>query len=724
MSVSLFHPEQIKAGDEIVQAFTRSGKNYAILWALCQSGKSGTFHWVAKRMLVLGHVSRVYLLCGSAEVCLREQAEADAKHYNGSPVKDGSFQVVFRTGFKKLLKEGGMNIENALIIIDESHLDQTKGMELDQFLSAHGLNLTGDCPEAVKQRCRILSVSATPYAEIAALKDCERLGRPVEKAIVHLAPGKGYVGIRQFLDEGKIKATFDISESTTEAFAAFLKKKDFACRYNIMRVKTRRAAKVIRQVCARLGFHCASYTAKNTSLAITEEERDTRVSEAVEKSWRSLPASKRTSERKKALREKASLDHPWLGEAPVKTTIILIKDRLRAGKVVPKEHIGFVWEDAASSNTDTLVQALLGRMCGYYKAGQYHPRIYLPGDVIARHEGCVIEQSELERAIAFNVLPRHFSHSMPSRLNKVTQTQCVPILLKHGFQKPENQWTKKYTNSASSSKENMKTRELCFKALQHLFATDSAQFAKFTSGQKLAVASILKKGVADIKMRYMASKINEKGQIIMSQPDWFEKMAEGQKMGTSMHGIHEIWNSKASAKEHPDLTFAVVYDGYTVPGAVPGDVYAIFYTDQPGTLEALSHKLRYSMTDEKEIYSGPGEEYKPSIFSPVLPAGTFGLPRACFSDPDLFRSELRKILVSGLHIRELEPPECGTFAFNPDAYSYKGRTDNELERVCASLGAELGKSIRIRYKPAPVVKNFHVTNISWSSCTSVSEDPC
>ena len=704
-----FKPEHIKAGNEIVQAFTRGGKSYAILWALCQSGKTATFHWVIKRMLVLGHAKRVYLLCGSAEVCLREQAEDDAKTYNKSFVKDGSVQVVFRTGFKRLLKEGGMNIEDALIIIDESHLDQTKGMELDQFLTAHGLNLTGDCPEAVKQRCRILSVSATPYAEIAALKECERIGRPVEKAIVHLTPGKGYVGIRQFLDEGKIKATFDITAESVEAFSAFLKKKDFACRYNIMRVKTRRAAKVIRQTCARLGFHCASYTAKDTSLAITEDERDARVTEAVEKSWRSLPASKRTSERKKALREKAELDHPWLGEAPVKTTIILIKDRLRAGKVVPKEHIGFVWEDAVSSNTDTLVQALLGRMCGYYKPGQYHPRIYLPADVIARHEGCVIEQSELERAIAFSVLPRHFSHSMPARLSEeLPKTQCVPILLK-GVVKGRT------FESRHESPYNRETKKLCLTALRSLWRSGCPERVAFTPEQCAEIGKTLE--APKISLRHIQSVLPSS-----KTDDWFQMILEANMSKTSLHGVHKI-------ADLPELTFFPVYKGYkpSSPHSMKyevGDAYAIFYTVAPGKLEALSHKQRYSMTDEKEIYSGPGADFKPSIFSPVLPAGTFGLPRACFSDPDLLRSELRKILVSGLHIRELEPPECGTFAFNPDAYSYKGRTDNELERVCASLGAELGKSFRIRYKPAPVIKNFHVTNISWSSAPISAEDPC
>jgi hypothetical protein len=176
----------------------------------------------------------------------------------------------------------------------------------------------------------------------------------------------------------------------------------------------------------------------------------------------------------------------------------------------------------------------------------------------------------------------------------------------------------------------------------------------------------------------------------------------------------------------PDLTFAFVHHDSKHKDSSPGDIYAIFYMDEivDAKFETLPYRLRFNTTDEKELYSGSGADFKPSIFSPILPAGTFGLPRACFSDPDLFRSELHKILVSGLHIRELEPPECGTFAFHPDAYRYKGRTDNELERVCASLGAELGKTIRIRYKPAPIVKNFHVTNISWSSAPVSVEDPC
>ena len=77
---SLFHENQEAAATEIVHALTTG--SYAVLWALCQSGKTGTFNCVAQQMLTDHRVKRVYLLCGSASVALKQQAHADALYYN------------------------------------------------------------------------------------------------------------------------------------------------------------------------------------------------------------------------------------------------------------------------------------------------------------------------------------------------------------------------------------------------------------------------------------------------------------------------------------------------------------------------------------------------------------------------------------------------------------------------------------------------------------------
>ena len=402
-----------------MQHFTHG--NYVILWALCQSGKSGTFHWVAKQMLELGRCKRVYILCGSAEVCLREQAFKDLLDYNAAHALQ--IQVIFRQSFKK----SDMIIKDSLIIIDESHLDQTKGMELDIFLQRHGLVLTGNCATATANNCHILSVSATPYAEIAALKAAERRAEPVHKAIVHLPPGEGYLGIERFLALKRIAPTNPITDKTVHGFAHFMRDPEFRGKYCIMRVKNAAAARAVYAARKLGGYAVVSYTAESTGIAITKAERDARVEEIVKSRLRSARYSEAL------VRAKAQLDHPWLGEAPMQTTVILLKERLRAGKVVPKEHIGFVWEDATTSKTDTLVQGLLGRMCGYYKPGQYVPKIFLPLSVIEEHEGCVMPQSELARAISWEMLPREFAHACPQRLTKTPshgRVQTIPIKFK------------------------------------------------------------------------------------------------------------------------------------------------------------------------------------------------------------------------------------------------------------------------------------------------------
>jgi hypothetical protein len=286
MPAYTFRANQKSAADRIVQAFTTH--HYVLLWALCQSGKTGTFHWAAKQMLAAGTVKRVYLLCGSAEVCLRTQAEADAVACNPGPGTSSTVQVIFRPSFKKTR----LDIEDALIIIDESHLDQSKGMELDQLLTRHGLVLTGDCPTAVANRCRILSVSATPYAEVSALHSRLAAGLVADKAIVRLEPGTDYYGIEQFLRDGRIRSTesdLNLSIATGPEIAAFLKKPEFALKWNIMRVKNAIHLRAITKAAKSVGIFVKSYTAKSTDLAITEAERKERVDEQVSKAERNTP---------------------------------------------------------------------------------------------------------------------------------------------------------------------------------------------------------------------------------------------------------------------------------------------------------------------------------------------------------------------------------------------------------------------------------------------------
>jgi hypothetical protein len=59
-------------------------------------------------------------------------------------------------------------------------------------------------------------------------------------------------------------------------------------------------------------------------------------------------------------------------QKPTKRTLILINGFLRMGKVLPKEHVFAVIDTSDKSNTDTLLQGLLGRICGYYSKRIYY----------------------------------------------------------------------------------------------------------------------------------------------------------------------------------------------------------------------------------------------------------------------------------------------------------------------------------------------------------------
>ena len=176
----------------------------------------------------------------------------------------------------------------------------------------------------------------------------------------------------------------------------------------------------------------------------------------------------------------------------MQTTVILLKDRLRAGKVVPKEHIGFVWEDATSSKTDTLVQGLLGRMCGYYDPGQYVPKIFLPLSVIEEHEGCVMPQSELARAIDMRMLPREFTHACAQRLTKTPsrpEVQMIPIKFKLS-----GDWYKQDDPALHDPpRRNPALLKQAICELRTLFASASPLLPSFTDEQMLQMEEILAK---------------------------------------------------------------------------------------------------------------------------------------------------------------------------------------------------------------------------------------
>jgi hypothetical protein len=351
----VFFPNQITAANDIVNTFANSQRLfadgtspdhinplpfYSLLWAQVQSGKSGTFHCIARMMYWKGLIDHVYILCGSSETCLREQAIKDMNHYQPDIIDD--FEVIFRQDFFKRmpLSHNPLRLERALFIIDESHMDQDKNQQLNILLSAYGLSLAGTLPLMREKNTFIVSVDATPYAELSAILSNQSLPKHIHKMI----PGKGYIGPIQLLKAGRLHNALDIADFNFTRIADIIRKYANG-KYAIFRTRGKKT-KILVALCKAFGFDIRFYMMKKSNIVITDQEKTPFIRQSLQ-------------------------------DKPLKTTVVIISGRLRAGKVVPKQHLGLMWESAPKSNTDVLIQGLWGRACGYYKPSLM-PHIFLP----------------------------------------------------------------------------------------------------------------------------------------------------------------------------------------------------------------------------------------------------------------------------------------------------------------------------------------------------------
>ena len=146
-------PSQKRWAKNICNKFKTT--DYCLFVAQMQSGKTGTYLGVARKMLKKNLITNVVVFSGNREKELRIQTEnriSSDKHINGVTT------VVWGASLDKYVPTD----EPTLYIWDESHFGQSKGQAVDRFLKR--CNLT---PGNKGQKGNyILSVSATPFSEL------------------------------------------------------------------------------------------------------------------------------------------------------------------------------------------------------------------------------------------------------------------------------------------------------------------------------------------------------------------------------------------------------------------------------------------------------------------------------------------------------------------------------------------------------------------------------
>lgn len=673
---------QRQAAIKILRNFVSTKIHSGLLKANEQAGKTGTYHFVIRKMIEMNKVDNVYILCGSAETDLRDQCHKDIEEWHSYADYKANIHCNFRTSFSHTT----MITKRTLIIVDESHLVEKADQTLSTFLAKHGLSMAGTSESMLADQIYILSVDATPYAEESAMlnKAC------MPKFKVTLEDGESYFGVKQYYENNLIHPTFDMASKGAD-FKDLLEK--YTQKYMLIRISSVNKEKTeMEEYAKECGYdivhYNSDYNGKDSQIYITEND-------AIEhyKKYGSRIIS--------------------LEEAPLKNTIVFINGKLRCGKRVPKKHIGFVWEAAAESKTDIIRQSLLGRMSGYINGkdpnynvpAENKPLIFIPGGILKKQEkNKVVIMSDLERSIYSEVgketvyTPRKANNIIPGRIqNKairdgVEVTQCVPVRFKLN---PEN--TAKLVEKPSRKI----VMEWCLETLIDKIKLIENN-TNMTDEQKEEILYwIYNYNAEDCKLRRYDDVSNQ-----------------------NMHKCHvEAYLDECASKEHTQfdfLTFCVVYPGFIQDESIktayiPGEVYAIFYTEAEGYARNITKGSRIAMVNDKTHFT---IQATPEIAECVA-GGIFGFSPKIKADPDEFSKQFSDIIefakkascsVSKM-ITSLRSGENITFP----RHIYDG-----IEKIQEIFGAlELKYDIKISYgvkKRAPTVSSssdIEFTFISW-----------
>ena len=346
---------------------------YAILLAQMQSGKSGTYLRIALECILLGTFKKVHIICGSRDTTLREQTEdnlreaidsfAEEKNIGVRDLRnlESSIKVTWNQDLKKI-DEKDME-KDILIINDESHTAQSKdNIPFKEFWVKHGLEkcLFGDFTDLISRNIGVLSVSATSFSEcvqnqrvtLGMETDCEV--RLSAKNVFIMDPGPTYTGVGDFFRADKIR--FESEPISEETVGFHLQRALMDPKY--------------------IGKYCIVRTAR-AELDAPLVERITKSITASGIRVDYQPVYGDTIKVHKAIDGVKIPDSlEFLSIKPRHTTLVHICGTARMGLVLDKTHLGFVYEQSKSPAIDTLLQGLLGRVCGH--GANLDVDIYIP----------------------------------------------------------------------------------------------------------------------------------------------------------------------------------------------------------------------------------------------------------------------------------------------------------------------------------------------------------
>jgi len=341
------YDNQIQTAKEIILNFYNKYNRWILLFAEMQSGKSGTFfsipYIIARNKSLIKELNidmfddeiNVYLITGMNEKELIQQFEYDIVSFTGMDIKKNIFHNSEMQKFiskdenywsiddKKIINRMR---KNSLILIDESHYGSDKNQILNTFLNKI-LNVSvNDETSLYNNNIYVVSISATPMSEYITdvLYD--------KRKTVALKNSQNYYGILDMFKNTKIKQSFNLN--TDDGINELL---------NTIN----------------------SYDKNGYILIRSTTNQQNEIIAQINKNYNNIKHIEYDQYSKSRILNNIGINE-LISNIPNDKTIIFLKGLLRAGKRLDTSNIIMV-HDTNNSNTDTTVQSLLGRLCGYNK---------------------------------------------------------------------------------------------------------------------------------------------------------------------------------------------------------------------------------------------------------------------------------------------------------------------------------------------------------------------
>ena len=368
-----FSEEQKDAAYRILYNF--DSVNSVILLAQMQSGKSDTYYFVAFECIRQKMVDHVVIVLGFSDKELVEQTKDYSSSWDlydafleetiglcrddRNDLRDHIKVIIDVVYGTELTNPSRDEFNNTLFIWDESHYAQNQLNRPFKYMNAIGVPVNGDMSILTMRNNFVLSVSATPCSEIS-----DKVHENQQKAIVMMQPGKEYIGVEQFYEKKKIIGFKDWKKELPKLFLE--QKAEHFPSISIVRVHGNNAEVAIK---IAIDANIAYEVYDGEQRALTKKSHDATKMQSLN-----------------------DLKNP-----PSVHKCVIIKGMLRMGKRLEKPHISFVMETSQQSNTDVVLQGLLGRVCGYHINPEI--RIYI-SDAILKITGTgVNKMNEIERYI-------------------------------------------------------------------------------------------------------------------------------------------------------------------------------------------------------------------------------------------------------------------------------------------------------------------------------------